>query len=347
MHDKKQIVMVTGGAGYIGAVLVRELLRQGYGVRVFDTLYFGKESLSEIEDKIEIVRGDVREFPSGALSGVSSVIHLGSLSNDPTAEFDPKSNHEINCEGTKRVAEACKKAGVKRMTFASSAAVYGFHVGSVADEGFRTNPQSEYAQSKLDAEKALLELADGGFCPVILRQATVFGLSTRMRWDLVVNTMTKDAFSKKKLTVFCEGENWRPLVSVNDVARAHIRCMVAPESKVRGQIFNVVHENLMILELAGLMKGYLDKKQRIEVEVLSGAKESRSYRVSGENIKKVLGFETKFGIEDAVNEIYSALLLGLYTDFENPIYYNIEWMKLLAERSKKSSLAGYGTKGAA
>jgi nucleoside-diphosphate-sugar epimerase len=340
MNKNQMKILVTGGAGYIGSVLVRELLRQGYGVRVFDALYFGKSSLSDIENKIEIIQGDVREFPSEVLEDVSAVIHMGSLSNDPTAEFDPKSNHEINCEGTKLVAEACKRAGVKRMTFASSAAVYGFHVGGVADEEFRTNPQSEYAQSKLDAEKALLKMADGGFCPVILRQATVYGLSTRMRWDLVVNTMTKDAFDKKKLTVFCEGENWRPLVSVNDVAKAHIKCMEAQESDVRGQIFNLVYDNLMILEIAGLMKGYLGKKQKIEVEVLSGSKESRSYRVSGEKIKRVLGFEPRSGMEDAVNEIYSALMQGRYTDFENPIYYNIEWMKLLADRSKKTALAG-------
>jgi nucleoside-diphosphate-sugar epimerase len=225
------------------------------------------------------------------------------------------------------------------MTFASSAAVYGFHIDSIADEEFKTYPQSEYAQSKLDAEKALLKMADDDFCPVILRQATVFGLSTRMRWDLVVNKMTKDAFSKKKLSVFCEGENWRPLVSVKDVARAHIKCLEAPESKVRGQIFNLVHENMMILELAGLMKGHLDNKHKIEVEVISGAKETRSYRISCEKIKKVLGFEPKESIKDAVNEIYSALLRGHYTDFDNPIYYNIEWMKLLAEKSKKSNPA--------
>jgi len=334
MKKNDQTILVTGGAGYIGSVLVRELLKEGYGVRVFDTFYFGKKALSEIEDKIELIQGDVRDFPVDALKEVSAVIHMGSLSNDPTAEFDPKSNHEINCEGTIRVAEACKKAGVRRMTLASSAAVYGFHIEGIADEAFRTNPQSEYAKSKLEAEKELLKLAGGSFCPVILRQATVFGLSERMRWDLVVNTMTKDAFSKKKISVFCEGENWRPLVSVIDVAMAHIRCIEAAETKVSCQIFNLVYENLMVLELAGLMKGYLEKKQKIDVDILTGQKESRSYRISGEKIKKVLGFEPKISIEDAVNEIYGALQKGRYTDFSNPIYYNIEWMKLLADRSK-------------
>jgi nucleoside-diphosphate-sugar epimerase len=339
MVKKDQTILVTGGAGYIGSVLVRELLKEGYGVRVFDALYFGKQSLSEIEDRIEIIQGDVRRFPESVLKGCSAVIHMGSLSNDPTADFDPKANHEINCEGTRLIAEACKKAGVKRMTFASSAAVYGFQVGEIANEDAKTNPQSEYSRSKLDAERVLLSLADGSFCPVILRQATVYGLSSRMRWDLVVNTMTKDAFSRNKIAVFCEGENWRPLVSVNDVARAHIRCMEAPQSDVHGQIFNLVHDNLMILELAGVMKAYLHKKKKIEVDVVSGEKESRSYRISGEKMKKVLGFEPRLSIGDAVNEIYSAVLMGRYADFENPIYYNIKWMKLLAEKASMQDLA--------
>jgi len=334
VKKKGRTILVTGGAGYIGSVLVRELLKEGYSVRVFDTLYFGKRSLSEIEDKIEIVQGDVRDFPAGALKGVSAVIHMGSLSNDPVADFDPKTNYEINCEGTKRVAEACKKAGIGRMTFASSAAVYGFHLDGIADEGFMTNPQSGYARSKLDAEEELLKMTGDDFCPVVLRQATVYGLSGRMRWDLVVNTMTKDAFSKGKISVFCEGDNWRPLVSVKDVARAHIKCIEAPGSMVRGQIFNLVCENLMILELAGLMKAYFNKDRKIEVDILPGAKESRSYRISGEKIKKVLGFEPKIGIGDAVNEICCALRQGQFTDFSNPVYYNIEWMKLLAERAK-------------
>lgn len=334
MNNKKQTVLVTGGAGYIGSILVRELLGQGYNVRVFDALYFGRHPLSDVVDRIEIIQGDVRQFPEKALKGCSSVIHMGSLSNDPTADFDPKANHEINCEGTKRVAEACKKTGVKRMTFASSAAIYGFHVAGIADEEFRPNPQSEYARSKLDAESALLKMANDDFCPVILRQATVYGLSSRMRWDLVVNTMTKDSFDKGKIIVFCEGENWRPLVSVNDVAKAHIKCIEAPESIVRGQIFNLVHENLMILELAGLMKGYLDKRRKVQVEVLSGSKESRSYRISGEKMKQVLGFEPKESIGSAANEMYDAILKGKYSDFDNPIYYNIEWMKRMAGSSK-------------
>ncbi len=342
MSNKKQTVLVTGGAGYIGSVLVRELLKCGYRVRVFDKLYFGAGPLKDVLKRIELVQGDVRQFPAGVLKGVSSVIHLGSLSNDPTAEFDPKANHDINCVGTLRVAEACRKAGVARMTLASSAAVYGFHVDSIADETFKTNPQSEYAQSKLDAEKAILKLAGRGFCPVILRQATVGGLSTRMRWDLVVNTMTRDAFSKGKINVYCAGDNWRPLVSAIDVARAHIRCIEAPESKVKGEIFNVVYKNFRILELAHWIKEALKPKLKhnVDIDVRFGKAESRSYRISGEKLKDVLGFEPRQSIEDCALEILAALQKGKYTDFANPIYYNIDWMKLLVEMEEKIKVIG-------
>ena len=183
---KNDIILVTGGAGYIGAVLVKKLVEKGEKVRVFDKLYFGDSSLNGVKDKIELVAGDVRQFDPDLLNDVKCVMHFGSLSNDPTAEFDPKANHEINCEGTMRVAEACKKKGVKRFTFASSCAIYGFHVDGIADENFPTNPQSEYSQSKLDAENGLRSLADSKFSPVIFRQATVFGFSARMRWPSAV-----------------------------------------------------------------------------------------------------------------------------------------------------------------
>jgi len=337
----KDLVLVTGGAGYIGSVLVRELLKNKYKVRVFDKLYFGRQPLADVEKKIELIQGDVRQFPKDVLKGVSAVIHLGSLSNDPTADFDPKANHEINCVGTQRVAEACKKMGVKRMTLASSAAVYGFHVDSIADESFKTVPQSEYAQSKLDAEKAVLKLVSKELCPVIIRQATVYGLSPRMRWDLVVNTMTKDAFSRNKIFVYCAGDSWRPLVSALDVARAHIRCIEAPESKVKGEVFNLVQKNYRILELAHWMKDALKKKLKdIEIEVQFGKVETRSYRISGEKMRQVLGFAPGQSVEESANEILDALNAGRNTDFGNPIYYNMDWMKLLVEMEKNLKTIG-------
>jgi nucleoside-diphosphate-sugar epimerase len=336
----KDVVLVTGGSGYIGSVLVKRLVERGEKVRVFDKLYFGDFALNGIKDKIDLIPGDVRQFNPDLLDGVKCVMHLGSLSNDPTAEFDPKANHEINFEGTMRVAEACRKKGVKKFTFASSCAIYGFHVEGIADEKFPANPQSEYSKSKLDAEEGLKSLADHSFSPVIIRQATVYGFSGRMRWDLVVDTMTMDAFDKGRIHIYCAGDNWRPLVDVRDVADAHIAAMKAHDDKVRGEIFNLVYKNFRILELGHWIREIIKPIKKVEIEVLFGAKESRSYRVSGEKIKKVLGFEPKVSVEEAVLEIWEILRSGRYTDFSNPIYYNIEWMKLLVDMEQKLKVIG-------
>ena len=337
---KKDILLVTGGAGYIGSVLVKKLVEAGEKVRVFDKLYFGDDSLAAVKDKIELVVGDVREFKDQVLDGVKCVMHLGSLSNDPTAEFDPKANNEINFEGTMRVAEGCKRKGVERFTFASSCSIYGFHVDGIADETFPTNPQSEYSQSKLDAENGLKSLVDDSFSPVIIRQATVFGFSERMRWDLVVNTMTMDAYDKGRIHVYCAGDNWRPLVEARDVAGAHITAMKADKNKVAGEIFNLVHKNYRILELGHWIAEIIKPMKKVDVEVLFGSKESRSYRVSGEKIKKILGYEPQVSVEQAVGEIWEILRSGKYTDFSNPIYYNIEWMKLLVEMEQRLKVVG-------
>ena len=334
------MILVTGGAGYIGSVLVGELLRRKERVRIYDKLYFDENSLSEFKDRIELIPGDVRDFEENALKGVKGVIHLGSLSNDPTAEFDPKANLQINFEGTMKVAEACKRKGIARFTFASTCAITGFHVEGIATEDSPVNPQSDYAQSKLDAEEGLRKLADKNFCPVILRQATVYGFSPRMRWDLVVNTFTKDVFEKGRLTVFHGGEMWRPLVDIRDVAQAHILCLSAPEEKVRGEIFNLVHKNFRILELAHWVKEILRDKKDVDVEVVFGTSEYRSYRVSGLKMEKVLGFKPQRSVSDAVKEIYQVLSTGRYTDFANPKYYNIEWMKLLVEMEKRLEKIG-------
>ena len=291
-------------------------------------------------DRIELIPGDVRTFKADVLDGVKCVMHLGSLSNDPTAEFDPKANHEINFEGTMRVAEACKRQGVRKMTLASSCAVYGFHLDGVVDELCPTNPQSEYAKSKLDAEVGLQSLVDTNFCPVVLRQATVFGFSNRMRWDLVVNTMTMDAFDKDRIHVYCAGDNWRPLIDVNDIADGHIIAMKAAEDKVRAEVFNLVLKNFRILELGHWIRETIKPHRKVEVEVLFGSKESRSYQVSGEKAKKVLGFAPKVSVEVAVTKIWEILRSGRFTDFSNPIYYNIDWMRLLVEMEQKLKVIG-------
>jgi len=334
-------ILVTGGCGYIGSVLVPMLLEQGYAVRVFDKLYFGEEPLKAVLDKIEMVPGDVRDFDEKVLDGIDAVVHLGSLSNYPTAAFDPEANYSINCEGTVKLAAACKKRGVQRLTFASGCAVYGFYVDGIVDESSATNPQGDYDKSKLDAEVALREMADDSFCPVILRQGTVFGLSSRMRWDLVVNAFVMNAFKNGRLDVWYGGEAWRPLVHTRDVAQAHIRCLEAAPDKVRGEVFHVVHKNYRILELAQRVRRVLAQLGiRVEIDVNYDEVDKRSYRVSNQKLAKVLGFTPKISVEEGVREIVAAIQRGQYTDFDHPVYYNLPWLMLLVEIEKRIKKTG-------
>ncbi len=325
-------ILVTGGCGYIGSVLVPILLEKGYKVRVFDKLYFGEEPLKKVMDKIEFIPGDVRNFDPSILKGVEDVIHLGSLSNDPTAAFDPDATRTINYEGTIKLARACKERGIERFTFASTCAVYGFHLEGIADEAFPTNTQSDYAKSKLDADLKLQELADQNFCPVILRQATVFGFSPRTRWDIVINAFCMHAFKTGRLDVWFGGEAWRPVVHIRDTAEAHIRCLEAEPKKVRGEIFNLVYKNYRILELAHrVRKALAEMGMNVDVDVNYDQVDNRSYRTAGDKITKVLGFTPSVSVEEGVKEIVEVLRSGQYRDFDHPIYYNMRWMKLLVE----------------
>ena len=248
-------ILLVGGAGYIGAVLTEELLERGYAVRILDRLYFGEDGLKNIRDRVELVVGDMRTVDANIFEDVQAVVNLGGLSNDPTAEYNPKANYEMNTIATRKLARICKDVGVARYLFASTCSIYDQGVGNdrgdeLLDEETEVNPRAAYSRSKYDAERYLLEMADKDFCPVILRKGTVYGFSPRMRYDLVVNTFLKDAFSKKVLTLHYGGEIWRPLVEVRDVARAYIAALEADPDKVRGQIYNVSFKNFRISELA-------------------------------------------------------------------------------------------------
>jgi len=325
-----QTILVTGGCGYIGSVMVPLLLDRGYTVRVFDKLYFGDESLRTVAHRLELVPGDVRTIDDAVLDGVDGVVHLGSLSNDPTSEFHPEASHSINYLGTVALAQACKRRGVRRFTFASTCAVYGFWLDSAADEYQPPAPQSAYARSKLDAENALLQLADDSFHPVVLRQATVFGLSPRMRWDLVLNAFVMHAFRNGRLDVWFGGEAWRPLVHVRDVAGAHIACLECSDEQVSGQVFNVVHDNFRILNLAQrVISALMSGGCTCDLEVNRDREDSRSYKVSGEKLARCTGFRPGLTPEVGALEILSALKAGRFTDFDHPAYYNMPWLTLL------------------
>ncbi len=332
---------MTGGCGYIGSILVPMLLERGYKVRVFDKLYFGEESLKSVRDRIELIPGDVRNFKPSILEGVDSVIHLGSLSNDPTAYFNPEATHSINYEGTMNLARACKRGGIGRFIFASSCSVYGFHPEGLVDETYPADPQSDYAKSKLDVDKELQGMADEKFCPVSLRQATVFGFSPRMRWDTVANAFVMHAFKGGRLDVWFGGDAWRPLVHVKDTAEAQICCLEAGADKVSGEIFNLVYKNYRVLELAHRVREVLAEIGiDIELDVNYDEVDNRSYRVSGEKIANSLVFTPSVSVEDGVREIAGILHDGQYRDFDHPVYYNMRWIKLLVEIEERLKKTG-------
>ena len=338
---KKECVLVTGGAGYIGCVLVPALLGAGYQVRVFDKLVFGADplqiTLEKLHQKVEVVQGDVCSFDDSVLDDITSVIHLAGLSNDPTSEFNPQANLAINVGGTKNIANACVTKKVNRFIFASSCSIYyslSPYTGMLTEES-EVNPTAPYSLSKKLAEEYLCSLKSPDFSPTFLRKGTIFGWSPRMRYDLVVNAFLKDSWQKGRVTVLNGGEVWRPLLNINDACEAYIKTLQMPIEKVSGQAFNVLHKNYRILELAHWLKHLLHDRKNIEVDVQYNTNvPPRSYQVSGDKFQETFGFTPWVGIGPEMAKIWDNFILGVATDFENPRYYNIKWLTQLLEVGK-------------
>ena len=294
-------VLVVGGAGYVGCVLVEELLAKGYSVRVFDRLFFGRDPARQFLDRVELVVEDMREFDESHVSDCGAVINVGGLSNDPTAEFNPKANEELNTWASIRVAEVARRVGVPKMVFASTCSIYDRGVGEdihdfLQDEETEVEPKAAYATSKLAAERAILALADDRFTPVAFRKGTIFGFSPRMRYDLVVNAFVKDALSKGKLAVHYGGSMWRPLIDVKDVARAYVMALEVDPELIRGQVYNLTSQNWRISELAlSVQRALRDLGIRAEVEADFTYRLVRSYRVSGAKLER--GVEVRDDVE--------------------------------------------------
>jgi nucleoside-diphosphate-sugar epimerase len=339
-------ILLVGGAGYVGSVLAEELLERGYAVKILDRLYYGVDGLREIHDRVELVVSDMRVMDPGVLQDVDAVVNLGGLSNDPTAEYNPKANYEMNTTASIQLAEMCQEMGVRRYVFASSCSIYDRGVGNdyndvLQDETHEVDPRAAYSGSKRAAEKALLKMAGDNLCPVILRKGTIYGFSHRMRYDLVVNTFIKDALTKGHITIHYGGEMWRPLVDVRDAARAYIAVLRADEALVNGEIFNISFQNMRISELALRVREALnDIGVEIDVRADYGYRGVRSYRVSAQKIQRTLNFQPKVNIEDSVKNMVEQVRRYGYDDFDNPKYYNIRWMRLLEEAARIIAITG-------
>jgi len=327
-----QTILVAGGAGYIGCVLIPRLLERGYRVRLLDRLYFGEEPIASFKERIELVMADVRDVPESAFDGVDGVINLSGLSNDPTAEFDPEANWEMNAIATETLGRACVERGIERYVFASSCSLYDGLPPGMHSEEAPIVPRAAYATSKRYGEEKLIEMADDGLCPVVLRNGTVYGWSPRMRFDLVVNTFVKDALLSGALNLHGGGWMWRPLVDVQDCADAMIAAYEAPAEKVCGEIFNVVHSNYQIRELAMIVAGSVQLTGRkVQLDEAPSPKLARDYECANAKLSTTLGIVPRRSVLESVTEMLGKLEGAEPAQLTDPHHYNIRWLELLCE----------------
>lgn len=331
---KINTILVTGGAGYIGSVLVPKLLAKDYRLKVLDMYIYGEQVLLPHQSNplLEEVKGDIRDsqLVERTLEGCDAVIHLACISNDPSAELDPQLTKSINMDAFVSLLEVCKKQNVSRFVFASSASVYGVSEEPNVTEDHPRVPVSEYNKSKAYCEDQLKSFYSDDFSIVTIRPATVCGYSPRLRLDLTVNILTNHAFHKGEITVF-GGSQYRPNLHMDDMTDLYIQLLDEPDSKVSGKVFNAGYQNLTVLEIAETVKKVIEQdypeKGSISIKTVP-TDDIRSYRISCEKIKRELGFKPKKTIEDAVRDLCQAFNRNEFTDtLASSQYYNVKKMK--------------------
>jgi nucleoside-diphosphate-sugar epimerase len=324
-------VLVTGGAGYIGSVLSKILVENGHDVSCLDRFFFGKETLENVSGKINLIKDDIRWFNPDILKGVDAVLDLASLSNDPSGELDPQKTLEINYKGRVRVATLSKKYKVGKYVLASTCSVYGFQEGTL-NEDSDLNPLTTYAKANMMAEKEVLPLADNSFTVTVLRQATVYGFSHRMRFDLAINGMALGFFKNGKIPIMRDGKQWRPFVHVKDTSNAFISILESNRKLVNGQIFNVGNneQNLQIFDLAKMVAESIHVPFNFE---WYGSPDMRSYKVSFDKIKEQIGYKTSYTPKEGAREVFNALKEGKLNP-EDPRTITVKWYKHLLEARK-------------
>ena len=323
-------ILVTGGAGYLGSVLIPKLLVRGHRVRSLDIGYFGIEHMRAMRPAVEIVRDDLRAVLANEasldalLKDIDVIVHLAAISNDPSAELNPKLTEEVNFEATRDLAAAAKQRGI-RFIFSSSCSVYGEAAGQADEEG-QTNPLTVYARTKVDSDDYLLSIADENWRPAILRNGTLFGFSPRMRFDLVINIFSYCSTLYDEVRVFGDGQQWRPFLHVADCARAFVHFVENPNHK--HLMYNIAHENLRVLDLIEIFRNINPQCEPVFVKLDNP--DNRNYHVSIARMKEE-GIQPRVNVTAGAEEIVEAIVTGRIADPEAIYYRNAKWLKELTE----------------
>ena len=317
-------ILLAGGAGYIGTELCKRLLKLDYKITVIDDLWFG----NNLDSKVELIKKDLFQVSHTELKGFDTVIFLAGVSNDPMAEFSPSENFIQNAACPAYLAYESKRAGVKRFIYASSCSVYGYTVDELYDESAPTTCGYPYGISKLQGENGVMQLVDKNFSGISLRQGTVCGYSDRMRFDLVVNTMFKNAITLGEITVN-NPSIWRPIYHIQDACSAFIRAIQAPEN-ISG-IFNVASDNYTLGQIGDIVSAEMSRNLKKEIKMhINDMQDFRNYKVSTKNAKNTLGFTPIYGIKDIINQLFEKA--DLFSNFDDDKYYNIRVFESLGKK---------------
>jgi len=331
MTERPAKVLVTGGAGYVGAVLVPKLLAKGYKVKVLDLYLYGENVFDSVKGhpNLEHVRGDIRDHAllERVVPGCDAVIHLACISNDPSFELDPQLGRAINYDAFVDLVKVSKACGVRRFVYASSSSVYGIKQVENVSEELPLEPLTDYSKYKALCEEVLLKERAPGFATLIVRPATVCGYSPRLRLDLAVNILTNHAVTNRQIKVF-GGEQMRPNIHIEDMAEFYIKSLEWPDEAIDGKIYNVGYHNHKVREIAGMVKAVVGEDVKI---VTTPTDDNRSYHVSSDKIRRELGFAPSHTIEDAVRDLVAAFQDGHIPDsMTDDRYYNIKRMQRLS-----------------